>query len=643
MKPEMRDLKPEASNPGFPLSDFPVKQSFVLLLAPPVAALLLLLAGSLFPLRLDCRALQHLTKFEGLEQQVSGVREILYLSRDNGVAAAQMEAYTLRHLAFPDAVRTWLILAENRAGDWWGEWLAVDEKGGFFVPGRPPPVLVPAPVAPELKLDGTRIVCDSREVFAEFQKRIPSLAGAGGVVFLEDLHGKAGFVFSAPRPEFSPVRILRLCLILGAVLSCAMLLAAGGSGWIGAAAGLVGGLALQIWLASFFWQAWPFLLAAQWAAGIYFLRAAPALPPLRVTRASVAIAAALAISLAVFLARLDFDGDVLTHWLPIARSYYHLGYHDPAMLLAQGSMHAATYPPGYGIFLAMTMWATGMDTARPFLPGSSASLAILYYRVAIWLLNMAFFGLLAGCVIRRTPRGSWLWLAGLALAVGMIPTLRGTHVAAETLLFPVLGSALILLAAAPMRPGLQLAGIAMAGVAVLIKLESALLVAGVFAPWFLALMMRDPRMRSLKFLAQAAVVGLVAILPAVIWKAGLHIESGFFNPPRLAALWTERAEWVSLLIAAVTFLLKSPLWIPLFLLLPVGWLLAAGRGFRWSDLVVPVATALLFLAFVSMYLFSNWTTKTLHIEQSLDRLLYLPALSCILYFLESLGSGQKTP
>ena len=98
---------------------------------------------------------------------------------------------------------------------------------------------------------------------------------------------------------------------------------------------------------------------------------------------------------------------------------------------------------------------------------------------------------------------------------------------------------------------------------------------------------------------------------------------------------------MSLLIASVIFLLKSPLWIPLFLLLPAGWILGLRHGFRWSGLLVPAATTLLFLAFVSMYLFSNWPTKILHIEQSLDRLLYLPALSCILYFLENLGAPDE--
>ncbi len=116
----------------------------------------------------------------------------------------------------------------------------------------------------------------------------------------------------------------------------------------------------------------------------------------------------------------------------------------------------------------------------------------------------------------------------------------------------------------------------------------------------------------------------------------MHIDNGFFNPPSIRALWTGRAEWASLLIASLTLVLKTPLWIPLFVLLPAGWILGLRHGFRWSGLLVPAATALVFFAFVSMYLFSNWTTKTLHIEQSLDRLLYLPALSCILYFLLNL-------
>ena len=509
---------------------------------------------------------------------------------------------------------------------------------------------------------GSRIVCDSHDVFSIFQTRIPSLARAENIVFLDSFAGRSGFVFAAPRPEFSPVRILRLSLILGALLSCAMVFAnsamaarPAGEYWIGAAAGLVVGIGAQIWLASFSWQAWPFLLAAQWVTGIFLLRHAPMIPLVRLTNAAACAAAMLAISLAVFLVRLDFDGDVFTHWLPMARSFYHLGHHDPSTLLAQGSTHAATYPPGYGIFLAMTMWAVDMGTTGSYLPGADSSLAILYYRLAIWVLNMAFFGLLAGYFIRQSPPRSWLWLAGLALVTGAIPTLRGTHVAAETLLFPLLGSALVLFVASsgrpdrddeplrmnassavPFSPALALAGIAIAGSATLLKCEVPVLVSAVFAPWFLVLLARTPKMRSPHFLATTALIGAASIAPTIIWKAGLHIENDFFQTPSLAALWNRRAEWFSLLIAAVTFLLKSPLWIPLFLLLPAGWILGIRQGFQWSGLLIPAATALLFFAFVSMYLFSNWPTKILHVEQSLDRLSFLSAFSCILYFLENL-------
>jgi hypothetical protein len=618
------------------------KPAVFLLLLPPVLALALLAAGGVFPLRLDCRTLQHLTKFDGLDASLAGAREIVFLSRDNGEAAGHMAEFTLRHLAFPDARRTWIILAENRAGDWWGDWVAVDAKGEFFEPGRPPPAVVPAGRPPALGLAGTAFVCDSREVFAEFQKRIPSLASAGAPVFLDGLHGRSGFVFSAPRSEFSFARILRISLLLGAVLAWTMLAAVrADSRWAGAAAGVVGGFAAQIWLASLSWSALPILLAGQWAAGIFLLRAAPPVPRPRVTNSGICAAAVLAVSLAVFLIRLDFDGDVLTHWLPMARSYFHLGRHDPATLLAQGSMHAATYPPGYGVFLAIAMWAADLDPARPFLTGPATSLAILCYRLAVWLLNVAFLGALAGLIIRRSSSRSFLWLAALALVAGIFPTLRGTHVAAETLLFPVLGTALVLLAGA--RGRTVLGGIALAGVAVLIKWEAALLVAAVFGPWFLAVIAREPALASPKFLALAAVTGLVAILPAALWKSGMHIDNGFFNPPSIGALWTGRAEWVSLLMASLTLVLKTPLWIPLFLLLPAGWILGTRRGFRWSELLVPAATAVLFFALVSMYLFSNWSTKTLHIEQSLDRLLYIPALSCILYFLLNLADSAKPP
>ena len=143
-------------------------------------------------------------------------------------------------------------------------------------------------------------------------------------------------------------------------------------------------------------------------------------------------------------------------------------------------------------------------------------------------------------------------------------------------------------------------------------------------------------MRSPRTLALILLVGIASLAPAILWKSGMHIDNGFFSQPSIGALWTGRAEWASLFVAALIFLLKLPLWIPLFLLLPAGWILSLRKGFRWSDLVNPAATCLVFFAFISIYLFSNWPTKTLHIEQSLDRLLYLPALSCILYFLGSL-------
>lgn len=613
------------------------KPAHLLLLAPPVLALLLLLAGSIFPVRLDYRTLQYLTKFEGLEEKLSGARHIIYLSGDNGSAAGQTAAFTLRHLAFPDTTRTWLILAENRSGEWWGEWVAVDDTGGFSSPGRTPPTLVPARIPHELTRSDARIVCDSAEVLAKFQSRIPALARHDNIVLLNDLHEKQGSLVSAPRWEVSAARLLRLSLLIGAVLSFALLAASRtGDLLMGVSLGLMAGVATQIWIASISWQAWPIWLGVQWAAGWYLLRQASLPPVPLITVSSLAISAGLAISLVAFVARLDFDGDVITHWLPMARSFFHLGFHEPATLLAQGSMHAATYPPGYGIFLSIAMWVVSMDSGRPFLPGPDASLAILYYRLAIWLLNIGFLALLASCTIREIPRGSWLWLVALALVATLFPTVRASHVGAETLLFPLLGSALVLLVMGTGR--LPLVGCAIAGIATLIKWEAAILVAAVFAPWFLVRMAQNPGMRSPGFLAMAAGLGLAALCPAIIWKSSLQIDNQFFQPASLREVWIHRTEWVSLLVSSLIFVLRSPLWIPLFLLLPVGWILTNARGFAWHNLMIPASTVLIFLAFVSMYLFSNWTTKTLHIEQSLDRLLYIPSLSCLLYFLQSLVS-----
>src|SRR5262249_7443351 len=149
----------------------------------------------------------------------------------------------------------------------------------------------------------------------------------------------------------------------------------------------------------------------------------------------------------LFLARLDFDGDFFDNWLPQGRYFYFLGRHDPSLIAQQALMQAASYPPGYGILLSTVRWTTGMAPTASFLPGMDSSFAILIYRLLVLALNFSLFLLIAAYLKRLGAEKSALWIPALVILMLLIPTTAGKHIAAETILFPMLAGSIILIAA----------------------------------------------------------------------------------------------------------------------------------------------------------------------------------------------------
>lgn len=618
-----------------------------LVFSPPLLAAAVLAAASFFPIRLDHRSLQHLSLVEGRLPDLAG-RDVWFLSRGNSAEAGRFAAYTLRHLVFPEGSRRWMILSEHLTGPWWGEWVAVDVAGNTFAPARPRPHLIP--FADRNGPNGTSvIVCESRDVWMEFIARIPSLANAGEIVFLDHPVIRTAIVFAPPRNEFSLARWWHVTVLLGALLSivswCTRMFPGAREGfWLGASLGVFLAVAVQLWVLSFGWAWWPFALGVQWLGTVFgaAIRAEvfSTKEPLR-GASMVAIALTIGVLVTVFLLRLDFDGDVLTHWLPMARSHYHAGLHDPNLLLAEGSMHAATYPPGYGSFLAVAMWCADMDRIRSFSINAETSLAIFFYRIAVATLNVALLVALAS--FYRIRREGWLWLAAVAWAVGLFSTLQGNHVAAETLLFPMLSAGLIAVVAGGRLETVAAVatGLWILGAALIVKWEAVLLVLGIGVPWVICSWKALRPIRAAR-MGGLGILVIMAVVPAMRWKLGLEIDNGFFASPSIAGLWEARRELGNLFIYGMMIVLKTTLWIPLLILLPVGLILRATRGTRASDWLVPGATAALFCGLVSIYVFSNWPAKPLHMDQSFERLLLVPAFSALLYFLETLSDFGRT-
>src|SRR4029077_6105428 len=124
-----------------------------------------------------------------------------------------------------------------------------------------------------------------------------------------------------------------------------------------------------------------------------------------------------------------------------------LGRHDPSLLAQHGGSHAASYPPGYGILLSTVMWMTGMDPIASFLPGMDSSFAILIYRLLVLALNLSLLLLITAYLKRLGAEKSALWIPALVILMLLIPTTAGKHIAAETILFPMLAASIILIAA----------------------------------------------------------------------------------------------------------------------------------------------------------------------------------------------------
>ena len=86
-----------------------------------------------------------------------------------------------------------------------------------------------------------------------------------------------------------------------------------------------------------------------------------------------------------------------------------------------------------------------MNPTASFLPGIDSSFAILIYRLLVLALNLSLFLLIAAYLKRLGAEKSALWIPALVILMG-IPTTAGKHIAAETILLPMLAASIILIA-----------------------------------------------------------------------------------------------------------------------------------------------------------------------------------------------------
>jgi hypothetical protein len=637
------------------------------IVGPTIAALLLCTLGSLWPIRLDYRSLQDLHKLEGLGLPQSSGR-FLFLSRDNSVESARTATFALRQLAFPGGKVDWAALKEACNGPWTSGFFGVDLDGQSYTVGTlTSGVLswIPDDGPRNLALADTReayVIFDSQATRQAFETRWPFLKQAAQVSVLPDAKVKS----FARRPfasEFTVARVVRIAAVMGTFFAVFLVLIqlpflGRAPAVASAAVATFLALGMNIWLA--YLTQWispalgrltPSLL---WLAG---LLAALSLYP-RASRCRseeplwqfsplsasgrIALTFCLLAYALLFLARLDFDGDFFNNWLPQGRFFYFLSRHDPSLIAQQGLIHAASYPPGYGILLSTVMWMTGMNPTASFLPGMDSSFAILIYRLLVLALNLSLFLLIAAYLKRLGAEKCPLWIPTLVILMLLIPTTAGKHIAAETILFPMLAASIILIATGRRCSvdGLTTLGLLVGGMAILVKWEAALIFAVGVLPWLFPLAAsKAGRLSKSSFVLWPAATAL-ACLPALIWKATLPIHNQFFGSVDIARLLASAHQFAGLAGTAARMMLDDGRLILFLLVLPCALVFQLRAKPRWPALLVPASIAALVIGWMAVFLFSNSPPLT-YLETSYSRLIMIATFSAILYCADALIDNSR--
>jgi len=633
-------------------------------IVPFLVAIAVCAFASIWPLRLDARALQDLNKVQSLGLPKSS-GEFAFFSRDNSIESARIATFGLRQLAFPDGSVFWAALKEQCNGPWSAGFSGIDASGNAFVisGGSDGDWQWSSATEQSSKLQ-TRIansfvVYDTEQTRALFEQRWPFLKSCERTVVMTG--GSAASVRSRRfANEFTFNRIFRIASIAGSLVAVFFLLTLlewplPVNGWLIFAVAIFLTLGLNMSLAYLLQSVssgvthWTSTILWFGLLGVWLIKGKGEsrdqdllfpLPRLRSMQlALLYVAAAYAL---LFLVRLDFDGDFFNNWLPQGRFHYLLGHHDPLTIIGQGSMQAASYPPGYGIVLSTLMWVSGMNPTESFLVGPDTSFAILIYRLFIFGLNAALFVLVLSYARELSPGNPSIWIACVAVTLLLIPTTAGKHVASETVLFPMLAASILMIAAGNglKSSAMTTIGLVVGGMSTLIKWEAAVIFALAVLPWIVSALVssdgRVTRSTKVRWLVSLA----LSLVPVLLWKLSLKIHNEFFVPVTWSRLVSSLPALPGLAGRAARGLLDDGRLLLLALALPCATLLRFSNS-RWKALPVPLGIAALVVGFVVIFLFANMDPGT-YLDTSYSRLTMIPTFGAIVYCTEALAT-RSTP
>lgn len=626
-----------------------------LFILPLLATGVLSLLVSVSPIAWDLKALRSVIPFVDPPLKV-GSQNLVYISKDNSWEHGHRVEYGLRFYTFPWGFGSWLVFKEGyEQGSPWQPRYLVDEKGAWYqlsdssnwasIKETPRDLQETIANHPVLVADGdTRVMAINR---------LPSLAKSDVRLLTQKPS-----LLTAPSKRIGAVQLMRLYLLfLLAILSAHLFSTfardrAMGLKWMYVVISVPAVLTVHVmltYLLSHFFQVKPFWIFVSEIIVLLIIfltnlrKNNLLLFHLEINSRSPLWVSSLGMLLLVsfYLLRLDFDGDVLTNWIPVARYFFLLDRHDVNALAAHyGAWLYPTYPPGFPIFVSLPMWLANLPKESwPFITNET-NMFVFLYRFCVGILSCSFLVALS-VYVYHTIRNSLSWLFVPILAILLFPVLSGRPAAAEVFIVPLFGLAcLALIAGSRFRDDLLFrTGFVFAGLLLLAKAEGPLIFLCLFLPWVLSKRFCISEVTPQVYFKDLLVLA-ISVMPFVIWKAqvstllgGLHIA---YEPFSIGKLVESHPLAARLLYKAFKVMMENGYWVIMFLMLPVSFSYRIMTRPRTVDWLVPLGVVVYVFGMSLVYVFSKLQDPLLHMDTSYYRVLMVPMMSGFLYFLESM-------
>ncbi|HVT45421.1 MAG TPA: hypothetical protein VMT00_13650 [Thermoanaerobaculia bacterium] len=600
-----------------------------------VATAVISAIASLSPVRFDAKAFGPTLPLADVSRITSRSR-LVHASASNDWQSGHRARYGIDLLAPPRTKAAWMVLAEGHTQGVWQPDLVCDAAGVIHA-------LAPGESRPLSENEKKEFLAPALFVVADEALRAALLSR------LSEIDGQAIAVMRPPPPMLEGPRwhgdlrsFAGIALLLFALFVVALAISRIVTGGISAAGTAVGvaifftlhsGLTYFLGFVTTNGVTVAHLLEICLASLLLALgRQSHSSPVPRSPRYLVAGIVVIAGYYGFTLLRLDFDGDLFTHWIPAARVHHEIGGVDLRLLDEHfGEGHEAGYPPGFPIAISTMLGAAGVPSNEGISFGIAWHHAVLIYRLLLGTLMLSCL-LLMREIWRK--ESNVLSIAIPAVVAFALPLFLGKPTAGEVFFVPIIGLAMasMLAGVALERPHFTRAGLFLAGSLFFVKNEAMLAVPLIVLPWYAWSAHATRRSRAM-ILRDALVLG-AALAPFAVWKI-LQIRLAI--NPRFDFKEVSRESFASgltllpeLAQAGLKILLASNFWIVLGVAIPAVLVARLAARRIALDLIIPAGVLLYTAAMSCVYVFSR-EDPVRHMEISYERVLMVAVLSSLLY------------